>query len=177
MGVINEPDRMTITLSRSSILRLAIVSTLMLVATTVFGQPAKVQVIPQPKQLAAIPDIFHLSRDTRIALADPKSEEDRFAAQDFIDDVKATAGLSLAIGKAKSRRTILVGRLDLAEIAQALKRSGTEAPATLNDEGYILLAAADQVIVAGKTLAGTFYGLQTLKQLVRGAARMHSFRG
>ena len=168
---------MIITLSRSSIVRLAIVSLVMLAATTVLGQSAKLQLIPQPKQLATTPDVFHLTRDTRIALADPKSEDDRFAAQDFIDDVKTTAGLSLPIGKIKSRRTILVGRLDLAEVAQALKRSGMEAPATLNEEGYILLATSNEVIVAGKTLAGTFYGLQTLKQLVRGEGANASVPG
>jgi hexosaminidase len=158
-------------------MRLAIVSLVMLAATTVLGQSAKLQLIPQPKQLATTPDAFHLTRDTRIALADPKSEDDRFAAQDFIDDVKTTAGLSLPIGKIKSRRTILVGRLDLPEIAQALKRSGMEAPATLNEEGYILLATPNEVIVAGKTLAGTFYGLQTLKQLVRGEGANASIPG
>jgi hexosaminidase len=168
MRAISTFDSMITTLSRSSIPRLAIVSLVMLVGTTAFGQSAKVQVIPQPKQLAATQDVFHLNRDTRIALADPRSEDDRFAAQDFVDDVKTTAGLSLGIGKEKSRRTILVGRLDLPGIVQALKRSGVEPPATLNDEGYILLANSNQVIVAGKTLTGTFYGLQTLKQLVRG---------
>ena len=42
------------------------------------------------------------------------------------------------------------------------------APATLGEEGYVVVADANQVIVAGNTPAGTFYGLQTLKQLVRG---------
>ena len=38
----------------------------------------------------------------------------------------------------------------------------------MNDEGYVLAVNANEVVVAGKTAAGTFYGLQTLKQLVRG---------
>ncbi|HJZ81720.1 MAG TPA: family 20 glycosylhydrolase, partial [Pyrinomonadaceae bacterium] len=33
---------------------------------------------------------------------------------------------------------------------------------------YVLVATTDRVIVAGKSGTGTFYGLQTLKQLVRG---------
>ncbi|MEK6334941.1 MAG: glycoside hydrolase family 20 zincin-like fold domain-containing protein [Acidobacteriota bacterium] len=159
---------MTTTLSRSLILRLAIVSAAMWISVTAFGQSSALRLIPQPKQLTASQDAFPLNRETRIALADPKSEDDRFAAQDLIDDVKATANLSLAIGKGRSRRTILIGRFDLPEIAQALKRSGVDMPAPSDDEGYVLLATSNQVVVAGKTPAGTFYGVQTLKQLVRG---------
>jgi N-acetyl-beta-hexosaminidase len=53
-------------------------------------------------------------------------------------------------------------------VAQALKLSGAGLAATLNEEGYVIVANADRVIVAGNTVTGTFYGLQTLKQLVRG---------
>ncbi|MGB8510387.1 MAG: family 20 glycosylhydrolase, partial [Pyrinomonadaceae bacterium] len=42
------------------------------------------------------------------------------------------------------------------------------APADLNEEGYVLSVGADEVVVAGRTAAGIFYGMQTLKQLVRG---------
>jgi hypothetical protein len=53
-------------------------------------------------------------------------------------------------------------------VAQALKLSGPGPATTLNEEGYVIVANADRVIVAGNTVTGTFYGLQTLKQLVRG---------
>ncbi|HEX8899138.1 MAG TPA: beta-N-acetylhexosaminidase, partial [Chthoniobacterales bacterium] len=96
-----------------------------------------------------------------------KSAEDQFAAQDFIDDLKATAGLSLPLTRG-GRKNILIGRIDSRPIAQALKRMNAVAPATLGEEGYVVFANVDQVIVAGNTTAGTFYGLQTLKQLVRG---------
>ncbi|PYS67775.1 MAG: hypothetical protein DMF73_18475, partial [Acidobacteria bacterium] len=82
--------------------------------------------------------------------------------------LKATSGVSLSIGRGQSRRDILIGRIDLLPIAQALKRNGAEPPATLNEEGYVIVANPDHVIVAGNTAGGTFYGLQTLKQLVRG---------
>ena len=132
------------------------------------GQAADVQVIPAPKQITAGQGSFAIRNDTRVALADGKSAADRFAAQDFIDDLKASSSLSLAVGKGKSRREITLGRIDLPSIAQALKRAGVQTPADLADEGYVLFADAAQVVVAGKTETGTFYGLQTLKQLVRG---------
>jgi len=152
------------TLTRTKILGFAILSTLVFASAN--AQSSNVQIIPEPKQLTVGDGSFLLGRDARIVLADSKSAEDRFAAQDFIDDVKATAGVALAMGK--SRRDILVGRIDLLPIAQALKRSGTAPPSSLNEEGYMIVVSADHVIVAGNTVAGTFYGLQTLKQLVRG---------
>ncbi len=89
---------------------------------------------------------------------------------DFVSDVKETAGVAVAIGKGTTQRRILIGRIDLPQIQQALRRAGVEAPAALSDEGYVLAANASEVVVAGKTAAGTFYGLQTLKQLIRGDA-------
>src|SRR5437660_1727506 len=156
------------TLSRTLILRAAIMCAFAFGFVSLRAQSSNIQVIPKPKQVNASDGRFEIGRDTRIALADTKSVEDRFAAQDLIDDLKATADLALSIGKGKPRRPIVIGRLELPSITQALRRNGVERPATLNDEGYALLVSPNEVVVAGKTTAGTFYGLQTLKQLVRG---------
>jgi hypothetical protein len=156
------------TLTRSVRFQLAVVY---VVAAWCFTAPAQtpvVQVIPEPKQVRSGEGSFSLGRNARVTLADPKSAEDRFAAEDFIADVKSTAGVSLSISKSRSRREIIVGRIDLPAIAQLLKRVDADVPASLADEGYVIAAGADQVVVAGKTAVGTFYGLQTLKQLVRG---------
>jgi hypothetical protein len=67
-----------------------------------------------------------------------------------------------------SRRAILVGQLDSTKIQQALKRAGAVSDQQLTNEGYIVLVGSNEVVIAGKTSAATFYGLQTLKQLVRG---------
>ena len=103
-----------------------------------------------------------------MVLADPRSEDDRFAADDFLNDLQETARLTLRRTNSGSRHAILVGRIDLPAIQSALKRFGISVPANLNDEGYVLAVNGNEAVVAGKTAAGTFYGLQTLKQLVRG---------
>ncbi|HEY0349130.1 MAG TPA: beta-N-acetylhexosaminidase [Pyrinomonadaceae bacterium] len=158
---------MNITLTRSKSFRLMIVCACALVCGAAQAQSPGAQIIPAPKQLTRGEGSFSI-RDARVTLGDNKSVEDQFAAQDFIDDLKVTAGVSLSLGRGQARRDILIGRIDLLPIAQALKRVGAEPPATLNEEGYMIVANADHVIVAGNTNAGTFYGLQTLKQLVRG---------
>ena len=146
---------MRITLTRSKSLRLIIVCACALLCGAANAQSSGVQIIPAPKQLTLGQGSFAVS-NARVVLADNKSAEDQFAAQDFIDDMKATAGVSLSLSRGQSRREILVGRIDLLPIAQALKRGGAEPPATLNEEGYLIVANADRVIVAetGKRLLG-----------------------
>lgn len=131
-------------------------------------QAEAIRIIPEPRQLSATGERFALTRDARLALADPRSEDDRFAAEDFIEDARQTANVALRLGGRRDRATILVGLLDNPAIQQSLKRAGLEVPSNLNEEGYALSVTPREVVVAGKTTAGTFYGLQTLKQLVRG---------
>jgi hypothetical protein len=112
--------------------------------------------------------VFQLGANPRLVLGDQRSDDDRFAAQDFANDVQESAGLAIKIGTSRARRSILIGSLDLPMMQLALKRLGSNAPANMDPEGYVLVVSPDVILVAGKTAAGTFYGLQTLKQLVRG---------
>ena len=129
-----------------------------------------VSIIPRPQDLKRTSENFRLDRNAHIALADPRSAEDQFAAKDFIDDVKQSAGVSLKIRSGRGRGAILIGLLRSPAIESAIKASKISAPAALKEEGYLLIVAADRVVVAGADSAGVFYGLQTLKQLVRGQA-------
>lgn len=157
------------TLSRTLILALSIVA-IIVVTRAAAAQPSSVQIIPRPKQLEMRPDTFRLNRETRLVLTNPQSEANRFAAQDFAEDVKATIGLSLSIGSSRSRHEILIGEMDAPRVREAMKRFGVAEPAAQTGEAYVIVTSSNSVLVAGKTEAGTFYGLQTLKQLVRGDA-------
>jgi hexosaminidase len=167
-------------LTRTFILPAAVlcVASLLAVRTTAQESTAlpKVHVIPQPRQMVVLQDEFRLTPASIITLADPRSEDDRFAAQDFIDDVKETTGVLLKIGKAR-RQSILMGTIDQTAVQAALKRASLTAPADLDAEGYLLSVNANEVVVAGKTATGVFYGLQTLKQLVRGESAATFIQG
>lgn len=130
--------------------------------------PPGVQIIPAPKSVTTSGEQFRLTRDTRVNVADRKSEDDRFAAQDFADDVRETAGVTLRVETGGGKRQILVGPLSHKRVRAAIERAGVDVPADLNEEGYVLVVNSNAVVVAGRSAAGTFYGLQTLKQLVRG---------
>lgn len=124
------------------------------------------QVIPKPKVVTPTAKVFRFGKDVRIRLADPRSADDRFATEDFIADARETANLDLRIGDAA--RSILIGRIDLPRMSASVRNGGLTIPADLGEEGYLLAVTDNQIVVAGKTEAGTFYGLQTLKQLIRG---------
>ena len=131
----------------------------------------RISIIPQPRQVVGNGEKFPLA-GAHIALADAKSAEDRFAATDFITDVKEQ-GISLRVSNARNRKAILIGVIGSPAIQAALKAAKVDPGAglngaTLNEEGYVLHAGANGVVVAGGSAAGVFYGLQTLKQLVRG---------
>ncbi|MGH9875179.1 MAG: glycoside hydrolase family 20 zincin-like fold domain-containing protein, partial [Pyrinomonadaceae bacterium] len=154
--------------SRPLVLLLLVVSSYSVATAQQQPSPDLVRLIPRPRQIALKPDRFLLSSKTRIVLADSHSEDDRFAATDFADDLQETAKLPMKVGGSRARNSILIGSLDLPGVQAALKRLGISVPANLDVEGYVLVVNAKEVLVAGKSAAGTFYGLQTLKQLVRG---------
>src|SRR5437588_8131676 len=72
-----------------------------------------IRVLPQPKVWKTTTSTFKLGTETRVVLADPRSDDDRFAAQDFIADLKETARVSLSLDKGRGRRSILIGTIDL----------------------------------------------------------------
>lgn len=148
--------------------------------TTVAAQaepaPSSLQVIPLPRMMTPTKDRFQFSSDVRIVLANPRSRDNQFAVNDFITDARDAAKLNLRSG-GSGRRTILVGELDHPQIVRALKKSGVTIPTPLDGEGYVLTVDSNQIVVGGQTEAGTFYGLQTLKQLVRGEGADHFVPG
>jgi hexosaminidase len=159
---------MTSTLTRTLNLGAAILCVIASAFVPTEAQSANLQIIPAPKQLNQSEGKFELGPGPRIVLADAKSAEDRFAAQDFADDIRQAAGVNLKLGGTGARREILIGQIDLPRIQQALKKAGIAVDQALTNEGYLLAVGSNAVLVAGKSSTGTFYGLQTLKQLVRG---------
>src|SRR6266404_5615529 len=128
---------MTSTLTRTLILSAAIVSVIAF-AVPAEAQSAHIQIIPAPKQLNQSEVKFELGPEARMVLADPKSAEDRFAAQDFADDMRQAAGVNLKVGGTSARREILIGQIDSLRIKQALRRSGVVWDQSFTDEGYLL---------------------------------------
>lgn len=161
---------MRTTLTRSALPSLLIVALCLVLAPAALAQDKLEefrQVIPKPREMTPVDAVFHLTREVRVVLINPRSEQDHFAVEDFVADAQEVAKINIRIGGG-GRRQILIGELDHPRIIAALKAAGMTAPPGLNGEGYLLAVGANQIVVGGQTETGTFYGLQTLKQLVRG---------
>jgi hypothetical protein len=89
---------------------------------------AQLQIVPRPKLTTATDEKSRLDGRVRIVLADPRSDEDRFAAQDFMEDLRAMAGLQLHIAD-PGRRNILIGPIGNARVRARMARLKMEASA------------------------------------------------
>src|SRR2546421_443268 len=127
----------------------------------------KIQIVPKPKTVTPTGESFRLTRDARVVLADPKSEDDRFAAQDFADDVRASVGASVIVG-GKGKGQILIGTLAQPRVRASVEKAGASVPQDMNEEGYVLVVKSGAGVIAGQTTAGTVYWLQTLKEHLPG---------
>lgn len=108
-----------------------------------------VNLIPQPVSLQLKGGQFTLSRQTVITAAD---EEDRKAARFLNDYLQQVYGFRLDVDRQEGRNYV-----------RLVTRKFIQAPQT---DAYQLNVTADGVTIEGDTYAGTFYGLQTLIQLL-----------
>ena len=124
------------------------------------------RLIPMPREMVAseIPHRFQATI-TFAQLSDP---EDRVAARDFAEAMRER-GFRAQLSAGDRSWPITLYRTGTAEADDLLARTKLAFDPAMNAEGYILIAneRGAQIIASGD--AGTFYGLQTLKQLFSGA--------
>jgi hyaluronoglucosaminidase len=139
------------------------------------GVPA-VKLEPAPKELQIRDGGFHVGPRTRIFVLLGHQSEDRIAAETLAETVADQSGLRLdilgmkAAGKAEEG-TIVLARLQDSRVRRFLARNGLKADEMVGEDGYLLFSDKTHLIVAAKTGQGLFYGVQTLRQLLRPAGK------
>jgi hexosaminidase len=123
---------------------------LLALSGTVFAQqPPGVSIIPQPVSLKTKTGTFTLSKKTVLSVAD---EQDRKTAALFNEYLKQVYGFTLDIDRQEGK-----------DFIRFTTRKFVKAP---DNDGYILDVAPNGITIEGDTYAGTFYGMQTLIQLL-----------
>jgi hexosaminidase len=143
-----------------------------------FDSPTKpgLKIEPPPKEVQLRDGGFRVVARTKIFVLRGHQSEDRIAAETLAEQVEDQSGLRLDIlgmkpaGKA-SGGAIVLARLDDARVRRFLARNGLKADQEVGEDGYILFSDKSHLIVAAKTGEGLFYGVQTLRQLLRPAAK------
>ncbi|MFZ0805021.1 MAG: glycoside hydrolase family 20 zincin-like fold domain-containing protein [Candidatus Sulfotelmatobacter sp.] len=131
---------------------------------------------PSPKEVKVGDGGFKVGARTKIYVFLGHQSEDRIAAETLAEQVEDQSGLKLDIvgmkpaGKAEDG-AIVLARLNDARVRRFLARNGLKADAEIGDDGYLLFSDNDHLIVAANSGEGLFYGVQTLRQLLRPTAK------
>ena len=131
----------------------------------------QLKLIPEPKEVHLQQGGFRVRPTTRILVEFGHQEEDRIAAETLAEEIHDQSGLKLSITGSKEkarevRSTIVLARLQDQSVRNFLASKGLKAD-SIGDQGYLLYSDKTHLIVAANTGQGLFYGVQTLRQLLR----------
>jgi hypothetical protein len=132
-------------------------------------------IIPKPVRFDLNGKKFPIDKNTRIIIADNPTPGILQAASEINQELKELYGIELAIlseshaGSFDNHKDILLGTTgQVKQLETRLKSLNLEVtPATPGPEGYILQADENQVLICGSDDAGSYYGVQSFKQLLR----------
>lgn len=141
------------------------------------------KVLPAPKDARIAEGKFVIKPSTTILIG---NAEYRTAAATLQKEVQDRTGMKLSIetvtGALKTTGHILLGRLTDRGLRSYLESQGVKAgdqagnrdldkpdpdKSDLEKQGYVIRVTNSGVLVAGRTAQGLFYGVQTLRQLLR----------
>jgi len=135
------------------------------------SQKDQLKLIPEPKEVRLQQGGFRVRPTTRILVEFGHQDEDRIAAETLAEEIHDQSGLKLSITGSKEkakevRSTIVLARLQDQSVRDFLASKGLKAD-SIGDQGYLLFSDKTHLIVAANTGQGLFYGVQTLRQLLR----------
>jgi len=127
---------------------------------------------PAPKEMQLGSGAFQVGPHTKIFVQLGHQAEDRIAAETLAEEVLDQSGLRLNIAGMKAAAkaeggAIVLARLQDERVRSFLARNGLKADAEVGDDGYLLFSDKSHLIVAANSGQGLFYGVQTLRQLLR----------
>jgi hypothetical protein len=123
--------------------------------------------IPYPNQLEVGQGVLRLGARVSIEVAS-NEEEDRFAASLLAQELDSLGGVVASVGpRGVGWPRIVLARSESQAGRRILAESGLSLPPQAEEEGYILVVTPREASIVSKSAAGVFYGVQTLRQLLR----------
>jgi len=122
--------------------------------------------IPYPNQLEGGEGTFRLGARVSIEVTS-NEEEDRFAASLLVEELNSLGGVSASVGAKGAGSRIVLARSDSPAGKHILEQSKMSLPTQAEEEGYVLVVSEHEASIVGKSAAGIFYGVQTLRQLIQ----------
>ncbi|GAH64366.1 unnamed protein product, partial [marine sediment metagenome] len=143
--------------------------------------PENVGIFPIPQKMELLPQNFLLDEQSFIAIPARPSSHDVFLSGFLRAELSDRYGFAI---KTKSvsqieqdKKVILMGTINNALVEAACRANHID----VNDikqhpESYVLRADSNGVLIAGSDESGAFYGLQSLRQLIRKNGKTVSIR-
>ncbi len=136
-------------------------------AIQLLSAQAVLHVIPSPSKVAFRSGNFTLDPRTTLFVENP-SNQTLFASSELIAEIQQELNFSPKVVNNASERQIVFCLLGRDKKALALLNSKQiEIPEKLGEEGYFLQILPTHIFIGSNTEAGLFYGVQTLKQIIR----------
>lgn len=138
--------------------------------------PRDARIIPQPKSLRWLSGSFEIAPSTRIVVGEAAQPEDLYAARELNDELAAWGARPLEVVRA-SEGAVLAGAIVIGEpslnpaAAALLAQEGLRvSPQDPGPEGYVLKISPTFIVASGADRRGTYYAVQTLRQLIESDA-------
>lgn len=135
--------------------------------------PRDRRIVPQPKTVRWRDAAFEITATTRIVIGDAAQPEDLYAARELNEELVAWARPPLEVVRASTVaagtwNVILIGEPVLNPlVSPALAPTDLRVDAqTPGPEGYVLSVSPGVVVASGSDRRGTFYAIQTVRQLI-----------
>jgi hypothetical protein len=131
----------------------------------------QLKLMPEPKEVQLRDGGFRVGSATRILVEFGHQDEDRIAAETLAEEISDQSGLQLDIVGVKAtarteRSAIVLARLQDLRVRKFLAARGLTDD-SIGEQGYLLFADKTHLVVAANSGQGLFYGVQTLRQLLR----------
>jgi len=129
---------------------------------------SQIHIIPAPKVVKILDGKFTFTASTSIVIENPGNSETAFAASELASEINTELGfLPLVTDKQKGNPVtlLLIGRDT--KLLKKIAEPELKTAETWGEEGYFLYVLPNRIVVAANTEAGLFYGVQSLKQLIR----------
>ncbi len=136
--------------------------------STSFSVSSPVILLPSPKYVELRQGHFAFTPEVRIHIRESRDADDLFAATQLSDEAQRDLGIRLRQNLRLQGRSVVIGRIESdKEIQRSLGAIEHHYLDSLGGEGYVVHVTPERIVVAARTSAGIFYGVQTLKQLLR----------
>jgi hypothetical protein len=149
-----------------------------LISNAQVNDAIRLKVLPAPKEVRMGEGRIVLKPSTTILIG---NSEDRTAAETLQKEIHDRTGMKLPIELAtaapKTAGHVSLGRLTDRDLSSYLESQGVKVGDELGNrdldkQGYVIRVTDSGVLVAGRTAQGVFYGVQTLRQLLRPEGKM-----